>query len=35
MSRVESGKAIPTIPVLQRLAAALECEITVSLTPYR
>ncbi|MEU5126607.1 helix-turn-helix domain-containing protein [Streptomyces mobaraensis] len=35
VSRVESGKAIPTLPVLQRLAAALECDITVSLTPCR
>ncbi|MCZ1021212.1 helix-turn-helix transcriptional regulator [Streptomyces noursei] len=35
VSRVESGKAIPTIPVLQRLARALECELSMTLAPRR
>lgn len=35
ISRVESGKVVPTIPVLQRLAAALECEMVLNFSPRR
>ncbi|MGW2187488.1 helix-turn-helix domain-containing protein [Streptomyces sp. NPDC001719] len=33
ISRVESGKVVPTIPVLQRLAAALECDVVLDFSP--
>ncbi len=35
VSRVESGRSTPTIPVLERLAAALDCEVVLSLAPRR
>ena len=33
VSRVESGKTTPTLPVLQRLAAALDCDLILGLAP--
>lgn len=33
VSRVESGRATPTLPALQRLAAALDCDVVLSLAP--
>ncbi|MGW1076713.1 helix-turn-helix domain-containing protein [Streptomyces sp. NPDC002537] len=35
ISRVESGKITPTIPVLQRLATALECDVVLDFSPRR
>ncbi|MFE0044535.1 helix-turn-helix domain-containing protein [Streptomyces albireticuli] len=35
VSRVESGKIIPTLPVLQRLATALECDVSLDFRPHR
>ncbi|ARZ65781.1 helix-turn-helix transcriptional regulator [Streptomyces sp. HU2014] len=35
VSRVESGKTIPTLPVLQRLATALECDVALDFLPHR
>lgn len=34
LSRLEAGGAVPTIPVLERLAAALNADLVVSLTPH-
>lgn len=33
LSRLESGGTVPTIPVLDRIAAALEAELVVALAP--
>lgn len=33
VARFESGGTVPTIPVLERLAAALDAELTVSVHP--
>ncbi|MEU2870293.1 helix-turn-helix transcriptional regulator [Streptomyces olivoreticuli] len=33
ISRVESGKTIPTIPVLERIATALECDVVLDFSP--
>ena len=33
VSRVESGKTTPTLSVLQRLAAALDCDLILDLAP--
>ncbi|MFC1403019.1 MULTISPECIES: helix-turn-helix domain-containing protein [Streptacidiphilus] len=35
VSRVESGRTTPTLPVLQRLAAALDCDVVLDLEPHR
>ncbi|MCD9145655.1 helix-turn-helix domain-containing protein [Streptomyces albireticuli] len=35
VSRVESGKIIPTLPVLQCLATALECDVSLDFLPHR
>nr|WP_133996736.1 helix-turn-helix transcriptional regulator [Streptomyces sp. 846.5] len=35
VSRVESGKTTPTLPVLQRLATALDCDLVLDLAPRR
>ncbi len=34
LSRLEAGGAVPTIPVLDRIAAALDAELIVTLTPH-
>ena len=34
LSRLEAGGAVPTIPVLERLAAALSADLVVALTPH-
>ncbi len=34
LSRLESGGAVPTIPVLERLAVALDADLIVTLTPH-
>ncbi|HZC52178.1 MAG TPA: helix-turn-helix transcriptional regulator [Mycobacterium sp.] len=34
LSRLEAGGAVPTIPVLERLAAALNADLIVTLTPH-
>jgi len=34
VSRVESGRTIPTLSVLQRLASALDCDLVLHLTPH-
>lgn len=34
LSRLEAGGAVPTIPVLDRLAAALRADLVVSLAPH-
>jgi transcriptional regulator with XRE-family HTH domain len=33
VSRVESGRTLPTLSVLQRLASALDCDLVLDLTP--
>lgn len=33
VSRIESGKLSPTVPVLQRLAAAMDCDVVLAFTP--
>ena len=34
LSRLEAGGAVPTIPVLERIAAALGADLVVTLTPH-
>jgi transcriptional regulator with XRE-family HTH domain len=34
ISRIEGGGTAPTIPLLRRLADALEAELTIELTPH-
>ena len=34
LSRLESGGAIPTVPLLTRLAAALDAELDISFKPH-
>lgn len=34
LSRLEAGGTVPTIPVLERLAAALNADLIVALTPH-
>lgn len=34
VSRVESGGTAPTLTVLRRLAAALDCDLVLGLTPH-
>ncbi|UGQ11993.1 helix-turn-helix transcriptional regulator [Yinghuangia sp. ASG 101] len=34
ISRIEGGGTVPTIPLLRRLARALDAELTISLTPH-
>src|SRR6476646_6588025 len=34
LSRLEAGGAVPTIPVLDRIAAALGADLIVTLTPH-
>ncbi|MGW9022671.1 helix-turn-helix domain-containing protein [Streptomyces sp. NPDC055722] len=34
ISRIEGGGTVPTIPLLRRLADALEAELTIELTPH-
>lgn len=34
LSRLEAGGAIPTIPVLERISAALDAELNVTITPH-
>lgn len=34
LSRLEAGGAVPTIPVLERIAAALGSELIVSISPH-
>jgi ribosome-binding protein aMBF1 (putative translation factor) len=34
LSRLESGGSVPTIPVLERISAALDAELTVTITPH-
>ncbi|TDC22771.1 XRE family transcriptional regulator [Streptomyces sp. 8K308] len=33
ISRIEGGGTVPTIPLLRRLARALDAELTIDLTP--
>jgi transcriptional regulator with XRE-family HTH domain len=33
ISRIESGKLTPTLPVLERLAAALDCRVVLDFAP--
>ncbi|WP_037600657.1 helix-turn-helix domain-containing protein [Streptacidiphilus rugosus] len=33
ISRIESGKLIPTLPVLERVAAALDCHVVLDFAP--
>jgi HTH-type transcriptional regulator / antitoxin HipB len=33
LSRLEAGGAVPTIPVLERIAVALDAELIVSISP--
>lgn len=35
LSRLESGGAIPTVPLLGRLAAALDAELDIAFRPHR
>ncbi|MFJ2174055.1 helix-turn-helix domain-containing protein [Streptomyces sp. NPDC087851] len=34
ISRIEGGGTVPTIPLLRRLASALDAELTINLTPH-
>ncbi len=34
ISRIESGRTTPTLSVLQRLASALDCDLTLHLVPH-
>lgn len=34
LSRLEAGGAVPTIPVLERISAALDADLVVRLTPH-
>jgi ribosome-binding protein aMBF1 (putative translation factor) len=34
ISRIEAGGTVPTIPLLRRLARALDAELTINLTPH-
>jgi ribosome-binding protein aMBF1 (putative translation factor) len=34
LSRLEAGGAVPTIPVLERISAALDSELVVTITPH-
>lgn len=34
LSRLEAGGAVPTIPVLERIAVALGADLTVTITPH-
>lgn len=34
LSRLEAGGSVPTIPVLERLAVALDADLVVGLTPH-
>jgi ribosome-binding protein aMBF1 (putative translation factor) len=34
ISRIEGGGTVPTIPLLRRLAHALDAELTINLTPH-
>jgi ribosome-binding protein aMBF1 (putative translation factor) len=34
ISRIEGGGTVPTIPLLRRLAAALDADLTIGLTPH-
>lgn len=34
LSRLEAGGAVPTIPVLERIAVALSAELIVTITPH-
>lgn len=34
VSRIEGGGAVPTIPLLRRLARALDADLTIELTPH-
>ncbi|HEY9438445.1 MAG TPA: helix-turn-helix transcriptional regulator [Streptomyces sp.] len=35
ISRIEGGGTVPTIPLLRRLARALDADLTIELTPQR
>ena len=34
LSRLEAGGAVPTLPVLDRIAATLDADLTVTLSPH-
>jgi HTH-type transcriptional regulator / antitoxin HipB len=34
LSRLEAGGVVPTLPVLDRIAAALDADLTVTLSPH-
>ena len=34
LSRLEAGGAVPTIPLLERIAVALDAELVVAITPH-
>lgn len=34
VSRIESGRTLPTLSVLQRLATALDCDLVLNLMPH-
>jgi ribosome-binding protein aMBF1 (putative translation factor) len=34
ISRIEGGGTVPTIPLLRRLARALDADLTINLTPH-
>lgn len=34
LSRLEAGATVPTIPVLQRLAGAMDAELVIGITPH-
>ncbi len=34
LSRLEAGGSVPTIPVLERISAALDAELVVTITPH-
>jgi transcriptional regulator with XRE-family HTH domain len=34
LSRLEAGGAVPTIPVLERLAQAMDAELVVGIKPH-
>lgn len=34
ISRIEGGGTVPTIPLLRRLARALDADLTIELTPH-
>jgi transcriptional regulator with XRE-family HTH domain len=34
LSRLEAGAAVPTIPVLERLARAMDAELVVGIKPH-